>query len=107
MFTVKHVKPNGDEFLMECVSFCAERIDGTMDWRFMTFDKEYRESGAQTGLWVGSARGNGISHDTIYVMNRFGATVATHYFEPRDGAVQADPNYVESQFRNNAMMQVQ
>lgn len=81
MFTVKHVKPDGSEFISECASFYIERVPQTMDKRFLTYDTTYR-TGDWSGLWVGSPEQGDLSDETIYVMNRFGATIATHRFQP-------------------------
>lgn len=81
MFTVKHVKANGEEFIVECASFFADRVEGSMTHRFRTFDTPY-VSMDYTGLWLGEPMTDSIDCETIYVMNRYGATVATHKFKP-------------------------
>ena len=83
MLTIKHIDQEDREFILECTSFCAERIEGTLAWRYMAFDKDYMVPGNQIGLWAGGCR-TGLDYDTLYVMNRFGATVATYHFQPQD-----------------------
>lgn len=81
MFTVKHIKQDGTEFITECASFYVERAPDSMEKRFFTYDTPYR-TGNWSGLWVGGPEKDDLSNETIYVMNRFGATVATHRFQP-------------------------
>jgi hypothetical protein len=95
MFTVKYVKPDGSEFISECASFYIERVKGAMERRFFTYDTPYR-TGDWSGLWVGSPEKGDLSDETIYVMNRFGATVATHRFQPASDDARAEAYEADS-----------
>lgn len=108
MFTVKHVAPNGDEFAIEAESYEVQWDHQADIVRVMTYDQKHRD-GNYTGLWVGvpARSGNRMVPDfathTIYVMNRYGATVSTVLYadqqaacgigEPAvDASYQADPS---------------
>ena len=82
MFTIKHVDSRGNEFAIEAKSYEVQ-FDHQADLvRIMTYDTAYRD-GCYTGLWAGTPHDHaGPDTDTIYVMNRAGATVARHHFMP-------------------------
>ena len=78
MFTVKHVDSKGNEFAIEAKSF-EVTTDGGL-FRLMTYDEPYR-GGSYKGLWVGKGHEIGLPEtDAIYVMNRFGSTIAKYHF---------------------------
>lgn len=86
MFTIKYIASNGEEFAMECGSYFVEPLpaqtSNCADMRFTTYDAPWR--GAEySGLWAGKRCDRRPDADQIHVMNRFGATVASHYFEPK------------------------
>lgn len=104
MFTIKHIDGTGGEFAIEAESYSIEfeRNEGKSDLiRFLAYDAPYREQNYKA-FWVGVRETGGnprsLDSQSIYVMNRYGATVASVHFEgvPSDywGAVtdcQADP----------------
>jgi hypothetical protein len=93
MFTIKHVNLAGDEFLVEAKQFLRERrSDGFI--QYLAFDDNRHDYIAS---WCGDEhherlRGT-LDRHVLYVMNRFGSTVATHSFVNPDFslACQADP----------------
>lgn len=82
MFTVKHIGPQGDENLVQCHQFVRERrSDGFT--QFMAYGENPLPSD-YIATWCGDEEQRTSSLDnrqTIYVMNRFGATVATYHFK--------------------------
>lgn len=100
MFTVKHIKPNGDELMVECDRFVRERrYDGF--YQYTAHHKPPCDNYDYIASWCGDEdreRCLGLDRHTIYVMNRFGSTVATHHFVGPDfsTAAQADPEFVEA-----------
>lgn len=82
MFTVKYIAPSGEENITECLSVIADRTsDGNA--RVLVFDEQPRlHKDNSAGVYVGLPAIPGEApqmHDGIvYVMNRFGATVATY-----------------------------
>jgi hypothetical protein len=95
MFTIKHVAADGSEFAMECASYYVDRTEHEGRFRFRTFDTPYRTD-TFSMLWAGDGP-HTSEHlpDTIYVMNRDGATVAKYCFHrshrEESGEAQADP----------------
>lgn len=83
MFTIKHIDKCGDERMVECHRFTKERrSDGFA--QFMALDL-FPNPGEYIETWCGDdGPSNDLSCHTIYVMNRFGATVATHRFGDPD-----------------------
>lgn len=84
MFTIKHIMPNGDERIVECDSLVAKRRDdGFM--QYTAFPANTGPDTAYTDTWCGNDRhpDKHFGH-ALYVMNRFGATVATHRFVEPD-----------------------
>lgn len=82
MLTVKHCLSNGDEVVKEgalTVSRLAEPVrtlDGEIDC-----DRGVRarwDDGTETHYGNSGESSSDIHQETIYVMNRFGATVATY-----------------------------
>ena len=105
MFTVKHVKANGEEFIIECASFFADRVEGSMTHRFRTFDTPH-VTFDHTGLWIGeSLNSNIVETETIYVMNRYGATVATHRFLPVPNIMPGNAEGMFVGYANSAELQ--
>lgn len=99
MFTVKHIGPDGNESMVECHRFVRERrSDGFT--QFLAYP-EKPLPGEYIATWCGdeSVRyGPELpgTYQQIYVMNRFGSTVASYSFGQPDfsrtaGAEQADP----------------
>lgn len=101
MFTVKHINSDGNENMVECHQFVRERrSDGFT--QFLAYGEnplpcEY------IATWCGDedARGGLLENQqTIYVMNRFGATVATYRFKQPDFSAplmaQSDPELAEA-----------
>jgi hypothetical protein len=89
MFTVKHITGSGEEFAMECASYAIEPLDPLLSsneqrFRLLTFDTPYRQQ-EHTMIWTGRKCARYPDAEVIHIMNRFGATVASHYFE-QDGA---------------------
>lgn len=80
MFTVKHIDADGNEFALECRCYDVTR-GAQGETRIMTYDTAYRDPNEYTGLWCGKrvdfAPIGGLW--TIYVMNRFGSTIATYH----------------------------
>lgn len=81
MFTVKHIDRNGGEYLVQCHSVVRERrSDG------LTQIIAYAENalpGDYITSWCGDEEQRTSSlenRQTIYVMNKYGATVATYHF---------------------------
>ena len=104
MFTIKHVDSRFNEFAIEAGSYSVElgsgdpRGPGYQPFRFMTYDNKYRDE-SYTGLWVGEHHDQRSPvTDTIYVMNRYGATVGVYHFHAPQGvecvSAQADPAFV-------------
>ena len=97
MFTIKHVDSRFNEFAIEAESYSVElgsgdpRGPGYQPFRLMTYDNKYRDNN-YTGLWVGDhCDYRAPETDTIYVMNRYGSTIATYHFcAPSLGQCQAD-----------------
>lgn len=84
MFTIKHIAPNGHEFAMECASYAVEPLEpvNTSDeqrFRLLTFDTPYRQD-EYSMMWAGCRSGRYPGAEELHVMNRFGATIASHYF---------------------------
>lgn len=100
MFTIKHIDINGNEGIVECESFVRERRDDGfiqyLAYGANPLPGEYRAS------WCGDEeqRTSALTNrQTLYVMNRFGATVATYRFTCPDfshcgEAKQAVPAFV-------------
>lgn len=96
MFTIKHIAADGNETMFECHQFVRERrSDGFT--QFLAYDKNPLPCD-YIATWCGdesrSLAGLLENRQTIYVMNRFGATVATYHFAQPDfggPAAQADP----------------
>lgn len=81
MFTIKHVDALGNEFAIEAKSYEVQFDRPANLVRIMSYDTAYRD-GNYTGLWVGSPRDHGLPDaDTVYIMNRAGATIARHHFD--------------------------
>lgn len=81
MFTIKHIDPRGMEFAVECVSYAVEPVaDCPGDVRIMGFDDNHM-SANHVGFWYGRRTGRTLGVNEIHIMNRFGATVASHYFD--------------------------
>jgi predicted subunit of tRNA(5-methylaminomethyl-2-thiouridylate) methyltransferase len=82
--TIKYVSPTGEENIAESHSVVADRTEGDGRPRVLVFDEiPALHKGNNVGAYVGDLSGstdaplkthNGI----VYVMNRFGATVATY-----------------------------
>lgn len=97
MFTVKHIGPQGDENMIECHQFVRERRNDGFT-QFLAYG-ERPMPGEYIATWCGDEERHTSSlenRQTIYVMNRFGATVATYNFGQPDfnvasGSVGAEP----------------
>ena len=96
MFTIKHVDSHFNEFAMEAESYSVDlgrhpmHELGYEPMRIMTYDSKWRDNN-YTGLWVGDHCDYKTPEtDTIYVMNRNGATVAVyHFLAPKPDAFAA------------------
>lgn len=90
MFTIKHVDLDGNEFAIEAESYEIQWDHQAEMVRLMSYDQKYRDAN-YTGLWAGRpARGNELSHDTVFVMNRYGSTITSLHFIPnRQGEERA------------------
>lgn len=89
MLTVKYVDGDGIEWLSECAYVVADRtIDGAP--RVLVFDEmpdAFRAN--SSGVYCDDQRasaGGPLHGPTVYVMNRFGATVATYRLSVQRGA---------------------
>lgn len=84
MLTLKYVK-GGEEYVSECYALKADRCDDGRR-RIAAYESEKLQDGP-VGYFFGEGpvKFDGsrkpFSGDTLYVMNRFGATVATYHFE--------------------------
>lgn len=81
MFTIKHIDTRGNEAVIECERFSTERrTDGFMQYLALGAVNEPPDSYIAT--WCGDDNRDCCdpSWHTLYVMNRFGSTVATHTF---------------------------
>src|SRR5688572_4180843 len=81
MFTIKHVDLDGSEFLVECERFVTERrSDGFL--QYLAYGPVGTPPEAYIASWCGddNVPRDRLGWHTLYVMNRFGATVATHRF---------------------------
>jgi hypothetical protein len=98
MLTIKHIDADGNEGLVECHSFKRERrYDGFI--QYMAFG-ELPLPNDYIATWCGDEEQRvkpDLNRQTLYVMNRHGATVATYYFRQPDfsqvcgDTCQADP----------------
>lgn len=81
MFTIKHVDPEGNEFAIEAESYEIQWDRENDLVRVMTYDLKYKD-GNYTGLWVGvPPRGTpSLSVHRVFIMNRYGSTVSTIYY---------------------------
>jgi len=96
MFTIKHIAADGNEHMVECHRFARERRSEGFT-QFMAYPEnpvpmEYIAS------WCGDERvADRLECDqTIYVMNRFGATVATYRFKQPDLSVGQPTDIAEA-----------
>lgn len=82
MFTVKHVSPDGSEFAIEAESYLVEHDKDQNIVRLFTFDSKFRTPD-YTGLWAGRPLNERRPQppETIYVMNRYGATITKLEYE--------------------------
>lgn len=97
MFTIKHINSEGTEVLVECGRFVRERrSDGFI--QYTARHQEPSDFADYVASWCGDEGGTGIKSDRLYVMNRFGSTVAVHCFNKPDFSeaplAQADPELV-------------
>jgi hypothetical protein len=88
MFTVKAINADGSEFAMECASYNIEpleplRTSGEKRFAFKTFDTPFAQD-EYSMLWTGRRCANWPGANAIYVMNRFGSTVASVFYEDED-----------------------
>ena len=89
MLTVKYVDRDGIEWLTECKSVVSDfTIDGAP--RVLVFDDipdAHRSNSSGVYVDNGCASTSGpIGGPVVYVMNRFGATVATYHLARRAAA---------------------
>lgn len=85
MFTIKHIAADGTEGLVQCNTFARERRDDGFT-QFMAYG-ENPMPGEYIASWCGDEEqrtSDLLNRQTIYVMNRFGATVATYRFNQPD-----------------------
>lgn len=92
MFTVKHIQPNGDEIMVECDRFVRERrYDGF--YQYTAHHKPPCDNCDYVASWCGDENRDRlrgvIDRHALYVMNRFGSTVATHTFIDPDFSLTA------------------
>lgn len=92
MFTIKHVAPDGREYLVECESFVRdERLDGFVQYTAWA-ETAPNPNGEYIMTWCGDERAGPIGAHRLFIMNRHGATVSSHTFlEPDFSKAQADP----------------
>lgn len=96
MFTIKHIDKRGNEHLVQCHSFRTERRDDGFMQYLAYGENPTPGDDDYIATWCGDDNRDrsDLSWHTLYVMNRFGATVATHSFRDPDfgtGAAHADP----------------
>jgi hypothetical protein len=82
MFTLKYVAPNGEENIRECHAVIADRTESGGHPRVLVFDEiPVLDKSNNSGVYCHPGESSndlpGI-HPTVYVMNRFGSTVATY-----------------------------
>jgi hypothetical protein len=90
MFTIKHVDSRFNEFAIEAQSY--SHTVGHGQAVFSAYAGPHRD-GECLGIWTGEPYDYKTpDSDAIYVMNRYGATVATyHFYAPCAGASLIDP----------------
>ena len=108
MFTIKHVDSYFNEFAIEAESYSVELGSGNAGgpgipkFRFLTYDTKWRDNN-YTGMWAGDPCDYKTPDtDTIYVMNRNGATVAVyHFYAPRsaENPTQDEPHLAAAQMQ--------
>lgn len=81
MFTIKYVSPQGEENITECHSVILDRTEHDGSKRVLVFDEQPtlakdNNSGVYCSPNCGST--SDLHSGIVYVMNRFGATVATY-----------------------------
>lgn len=87
MFTIKHVSDEGRETMIECHGFVRERLpDGF--YQYTAHHEGSPEKFDHVASWCGDEGGESLRTEAIYVMNRYGATVATHRFNRPNYSVQ-------------------
>lgn len=96
MFTVKHINIDGNENMVECHQFVRERrSDGFT--QFLAYGENPMPND-YIATWCGDEEQRTSSlenRQTIYVMNRYGATVATYHFRQPDFCTTAGPTEPE------------
>ena len=88
MFTIKHIDESGREFAMACASYSVEplepvRCSSEQRIAVKAYDTPYMQD-EYSMLWVGERTSRRPDSSELHIMNRYGATVASHYFR-RDG----------------------
>lgn len=81
MFTVKYVSPQGEENLSECHSVILDRTEHDGSKRVLVFNEiPTLAKDNNSGVFCSSNcdSTDDIHGGIVYVMNRFGATVATY-----------------------------
>lgn len=85
MFTVKHINIDGNENMVECHQFVRERRNDGFT-QFLAYPENPMPN-EYVATWCGDEDRHTSTlenRQTIYVMNRFGATVATYNFRQPD-----------------------
>lgn len=81
MLTVKFVAPDGEENIRECETVIADRTEHDGRPRVLVFDGlPMSDKANQSGMYVAPSEmcTDWMHSGIVYVMNRFGATVATY-----------------------------
>lgn len=92
MLTIKHIDENGMETLVECHQFVREfRKDGYS--QFLAYGEKPLPND-YIATWCGDENSTDKlrNSQTIYVMNRHGATVSIYSFKQPDFGEQPDPD---------------
>lgn len=90
MLTVKYVAPDGTESIKECLAVIADRTEHDGRPRVLTFDETPQwDKSNSNGVYVANDDEcaqciplTALSGPIVYVMNRFGATVAKYPLRP-------------------------